>query len=360
MPQRTPINPKGPLSDSLRGSIALPTEVRIMTTTSANIQTNLSKFQGLLRDLFQFDCADLDFGIYRIMNHKRDAVERFITEQLPNSVATELDVGPLAQQDRADANLAQARDELIQLAESVGETAFDEHGELTEKYGTVPASAKYRDALNRAADGSRSRDTVEAAIYNHLYTFFSRYYEEGDFISKRRYSRNQRYAIPYNGEEVYLHWANSDQYYVKSDEHFRNYDWNAPNGVSVQFRLKNANVEQNNVKGDRRFFVPRISETEWDAVSNTITIPFEYRPLSGSEATKSLSMARADTQDNRPSSSKRPGQDHRYIPDQSGAFPGAIAALNGEHSHNGNGQISRSGTPPTPVRPAEQLRLLRP
>jgi hypothetical protein len=23
------------------------------------------KFQGLLRELFQFDCADLDFGIYR-------------------------------------------------------------------------------------------------------------------------------------------------------------------------------------------------------------------------------------------------------------------------------------------------------
>ena len=33
---------------------------------------NLQKFQELLRELFQFDCADLDFGIYRIMNHKRD------------------------------------------------------------------------------------------------------------------------------------------------------------------------------------------------------------------------------------------------------------------------------------------------
>ena len=95
---------------------------------------------------------------------------------------------------------------------------------------------------------------MEAAIYNNLFTFFSRYYEDGDFISKRRYSGKQRYAIPYNGEEVYLHWANSDQYYVKTDEHFRNYDWQAPNGVSVHFRLKNADVEQNNVKGDRRFF----------------------------------------------------------------------------------------------------------
>ncbi len=30
----------------------------------------LEKFQDLLwRELFQFDCADWDFGIYRIINH---------------------------------------------------------------------------------------------------------------------------------------------------------------------------------------------------------------------------------------------------------------------------------------------------
>ena len=37
----------------------------------------IDKFQRLLRDIFQFDCADLDFGIYRIMNHKRDVIEKF-------------------------------------------------------------------------------------------------------------------------------------------------------------------------------------------------------------------------------------------------------------------------------------------
>jgi hypothetical protein len=35
------------------------------------------RFQTLLRELFQFDSADLDFGIYRIMNHKRAVIERF-------------------------------------------------------------------------------------------------------------------------------------------------------------------------------------------------------------------------------------------------------------------------------------------
>ena len=37
-----------------------------------------AKFQQLLRDLFQFDSVDLDIGIYRIMNVRRSAINRFI------------------------------------------------------------------------------------------------------------------------------------------------------------------------------------------------------------------------------------------------------------------------------------------
>ena len=251
-----------------------------MTTTPTETTTNLVKFQALLRQLFQFDCADLDFGIYRIMNHKRDTIEQFIKERLPAIVAEELNRGPLAQQARAKDNLAEIA---LRVKTNLGEEAIDERGGLHPPEMELPfireLVQEYEEAQRQVADGSHSRDAVEAAIYKHLYNFFSRYYEEGDFISKRRYSRNQRYAIPYNGEEVYLHWANSDQYYVKTDEHFRNYDWKAPNGVSVQFSLKNANTEQNNVKSDRRFFVPRVSETEWEDDSSTLTIPFEYRPL---------------------------------------------------------------------------------
>ena len=262
-----------------------------MTSATTSPSKNLAKFQELLRELFQFDCADLDFGIYRIMNHKRDVIQQFVMDKLPSTVSAELDRGPLAQEANAGADLAKARSELENLAASVEEQAFDEHGALIGRYRTAPASKKYRDALARATEGSRGRDAVEAAIYNHLYTFFGRYYEEGDFISKRRYSRNERYAIPYNGEEVYLHWANSDQYYVKTDEHFRNYDWEAPTGVKVQFRLKNADVEQNNVKGEKRFFIPVSKDTRWNAAETeqnvtgeTVIVPFEYRPLTGEEA----------------------------------------------------------------------------
>ena len=192
-----------------------------MTAPSAKPNAHIEKFQHLLRELFQFDSTDLDFGIYRIMNFKRDVIEKFIAEDLPKAVSDEL----------------------------VG----------------------------------RSREAVEIDIFNHLYAFFSSYYEDGDFISKRRYGKRQQYAIPYNGEEVFLHWANRDQYYVKTGEHFFDYDWKAPNGIAVHFRIKVADVEQNNVKGARRFFLPLVAKTEWDAKARAITIPFEYRPLTGRE-----------------------------------------------------------------------------
>ena len=300
-----------------------------MTSATTATDANAVKFQNLLRELFQFDCADLDFGIYRIMNYKRDVVERFITEKLPATVNTALDNGPLAQQVQAQANI----DETAQkVRANLGEDAIGDNGELADHFRTVPVGKEYLEAQARAAAGGQSRDAVESVIYNRLYTFFSRYYDEGDFISQRRYSGDQRYAIPYNGEEVYLHWANSDQYYVKTDEHFRNYDWQAPNGVKVHFRLRNANVEQNNVKGVKRFFLPLVADAQWDADACAVTIPVEYRPLNRDEANR---------HGNRDQQKKINEAAAIAIPQQIGNAPAALlAALTNERHSNGNGPVT--------------------
>ena len=46
-----------------------------VTSESVASEAHLRKFQGLLRELFQFDCADLDFGIYRIIIPGAKAVD---------------------------------------------------------------------------------------------------------------------------------------------------------------------------------------------------------------------------------------------------------------------------------------------
>lgn len=237
------------------------------------------KFQKLLQELFQFDLADLDFGIYRIMNHKRRVIERWITEELPKTIAEELQRGALAEQARAQRALEEARRRVI---ETLGENAIDPDGNLDDLYHTTKVGQEYLEARKKAVH-AQPTEALEAQVYNHLYTFFSRYYQDGDFISKRRYSKKERYAIPYNGEEVYLYWANHDQYYVKTAEHFTNYTWRAPNGVTVHFKLRSAHVEVNNVKGEERFFLPVLDDITWDAETRTLTIPFHYRPLTEQE-----------------------------------------------------------------------------
>jgi adenine-specific DNA-methyltransferase len=178
----------------------------------AAMNNALTKFQDLLRELFQFDCADLDFGIYRIMNHKRDVIEKFITKSLPQAVTEELDRGALAEQSQAVRELGEVA---AQIKGTLGPDALNAEGNLAEAYQGTPLGKKHL-SLKAKAEGARSRGALANAVYNHLYAFFSRYYQDGDFISKRRYSKRERYAIPYNGEEVYLYWANHDQYYVKT------------------------------------------------------------------------------------------------------------------------------------------------
>ncbi len=198
---------------------------------------------------------------------------------MPRTITEELQRGALAEQEQAQQALAAARQKVL---DSLGEDALDADGNLKEAFRDTPAGKAYLEAQARAA-GTRSTQALEAAVYNHLYTFFSRYWQDGDFISKRRYSKKERYAIPYNGEEVYLYWANHDQYYIKTGEYFTDYSYKAPNGVTVQFKLQQADVEQNNVKGEKRFFLPVLDKIAWNEASRMLTIPFVFRPLTAPE-----------------------------------------------------------------------------
>jgi hypothetical protein len=215
--------------------------------------TPREKFQKLLRELFQFDNADLDFGIYRIMNHKRAVIEQFIEKDLLNAVSEELQKGALAQEASAAERLAELT---AQIKDTLGADALDVEGKLNPAYSGTKIGKEYL-SLQHSAGQANNQVELESQIFNHLYAFFSRYYDEGDFMSLRRYSKREKYAIPYNGEEVYLHWANSDQYYIKTGENFTDYSYKHGHWT-VRFKLRNADVEQNNVKGAKRFLCRKL------------------------------------------------------------------------------------------------------
>lgn len=241
----------------------------------------LQKFKQLLREFFQFDSADLDFGIYRIINHKRDLINDFLDNQLPRIVTKAFEESQLAEYAARASQLQGVRDQVI---EHLGTDALDQHGNLREQWKDTAIGKKYT-TLKKVSPGEINQNQVQESIFNHLYTFFNRYYDSGDFMSRRRYSKRERYAIPYNGEEVYLHWANKDQYYVKSTEHFRDYSF-VSSGVRIRFRLCEISVEQSPNDNDKRYFLPVLDKVRWDEHLHEIEIPFQYRPLTSPESIK--------------------------------------------------------------------------
>ncbi|MCB1157875.1 MAG: site-specific DNA-methyltransferase, partial [Leptospiraceae bacterium] len=158
----------------------------------------LLEFKKVLEEIFEMDKSDLDFGIYRIINQKREQVNEFLDKDL----------------------LPQVKEELKTF---------------------------------QAKEISKE----ENEIFSHLATFFRRYYEGGDFISKRRYKEGV-YAIPYEGEEVKLYWANHDQYYIKTSENLTNFAFKLSSGKRIHFRIVDGEMNKDNNKteqGKDRLFV---------------------------------------------------------------------------------------------------------
>ena len=234
----------------------------------------LNRFISLLKQIFELDKSDLDFGIYRVMNLRKTQIEEFLTERLPQMVQETL--APFAQGSKEE-----IRAQMASIEENVAGMGMT----VNALPDTAPMKQKYIQLQKQLAEGA-DLAALETDVYSALYSFFNRYYEDGDFISKRRYKEGV-YAIPYEGEEVKLYWANQDQYYIKTSENFKDYTF-VFDGITVHFHLVDATTEQNNnkeSKDSKRTFMlftedeenyPGIKTFEYDPEAAEIVIRFVY------------------------------------------------------------------------------------
>lgn len=224
------------------------------------METQYEKLKKILQRMFQMDQADLDFGIYRIMNQKREEIERFLDKELL----------PQVKQEFTRYKSAEARErqkELERLVKTLKDADVDPD--------TNPKVLKIKEEIAAYGD----EDSLANEVFSHLTTFFRRYYYDGDFLSLRRYKKGT-YAIPYEGEEVKLHWANADQYYIKSSEYLRDYVFKLSGQKRIHFKLVDATDEKDNIKQEhgkeRRF---RLCENEPVKIEgDNLYIRFTYLP----------------------------------------------------------------------------------
>lgn len=232
-----------------------------------NTETAFAQLQAFLKDMFQFDDHDLDFGIYRIIRLKQNFIQGFIEGDGENSLK---------------AGVQQA---LTQVHQAAGETARNWLAALAQKYGEMgqklwqplaenPNDAKAKEAFEQliflasedeqvqarkhlealAETGKLSLADLEARVYNHLLNFFELYYANGDFGYNTRASKAFKvpYEADYDGSDTLFHWKHKDSYYIKTGNGFRSVRCRI-NGAWLEFRMQTGGDEQftaarNNVK----------------------------------------------------------------------------------------------------------------
>lgn len=246
----------------------------IIAPGSANFQ----KLKTKLRELFELDKADLDFGIYRILRQRHREITEFLDKHLQRTVHEAL-------QAHGGLQTAQLQDELKNAQEAAKQAGFD------------PKDSPKVQEIQAKLGAGPDLEAIADEVYSHLYTFFSRYYKEGDFIGLHRSTVHgrEKYMIPYNGEEVKLVWANMDQYYIKSSELLRDYTFrirkadftgqtelnldDAPAEAIIHFKLVEGDTEKDNQKPsgqtERRFSLDQ--DSPFEEVGDELFVRFRYR-----------------------------------------------------------------------------------
>ncbi|CUS78306.1 adenine-specific DNA-methyltransferase [Candidatus Kryptonium thompsonii] len=239
----------------------------------------IQKFQDLLKKLFQFEASDLDFGIYRILNYKRDKIEEFINEDLRNKVESAF----AKHKEKILTNINEKYEEIKEkVVQSLGQNAFTPTGDLKEEFKNTPIGREFFSVKEQKEEAEKI-DEIKLQVFNDLYNFFSRYYEEGDFVPQYRYSiKGHKYAIPYNGEEIKLYWANSEQYYIKTGLLFRDYTFKNSE-YKVIFRTVEAREELGSNKATKERFFVLDDEVPVELGGKTLIVRFQYRELTNEE-----------------------------------------------------------------------------
>jgi len=244
-------------------------------------EERIRKLTLLLKELFQFENNDLDFGIYRIINIKRKEISEFIDTELFEIIKEKI---------KTVEDNAELQKNLESLKKEIENTFGCDIIEAKKKYAETPKVKDYVDKEKEFKLSEKESD-IEEEIYDDVISFFSRYYDNGDFISKKRYSKDSKYAIPYNGEEVYLYWANNDQYYIKTAENFSNYSFKV-GSIKVDFEItsEEVDVEKNNIKdAEKKFFI--FYDADYDQSNKVVNVKFGYRGLTEDEENTILNLS---------------------------------------------------------------------
>jgi adenine-specific DNA-methyltransferase len=203
-------------------------------------ENSIDQLKFFLKEMFQFNANDLDFGIYRIYNLKRKEIENFIdgkdkqclepiinkTLELVSNIEKQVELTSLT------AYLKKFNQESL-----VNEPAanFKEIQLLIDFSKDDQEKESLTAALTASTKEFNITDEIKDKIYNHILGYFEMYYSNGDFGYNNR-SRNL-YKVPYeadyDGNDTMFHWKHKGSLYIKTGNSFN----------AIKFKLKHLDKE---------------------------------------------------------------------------------------------------------------------
>lgn len=198
-------------------------------------ENSIDQLKFFLKEMFQFNANDLDFGIYRIYNLKRKEIENFIdgkdglclepiidkTLELVSNIEKQIELTNLT------SYLKKYNQENL-----VNDTAanFNEIQLFIDFSKDDSEKESLTAALTASTKEFNITDEIKDKIYNHILGYFEMYYSNGDFGYNNR-SRNL-YKVPYeadyDGNDTMFHWKHKGSLYIKTGNSFN----------AIKFKLK--------------------------------------------------------------------------------------------------------------------------
>lgn len=191
-------------------------------------ENSIDQLRYFLKEMFQFNNNDLDFGIYRIYNLKRREIENFIDGN------DELCLEPIINKTLELVSNIEKQGELASLVAYLKkfnqESLANDPSENFEKINQLIINFGDNDhekenltaALTASIKEYNITDEIKDKVYNHILGYFEMYYSNGDFGYNNR-SRNL-YKVPYeadyDGNDTMFHWKHKGSLYIKTGNSF--------------------------------------------------------------------------------------------------------------------------------------------
>ncbi|ATU05348.1 hypothetical protein BKN14_02750 [Candidatus Gracilibacteria bacterium HOT-871] len=208
-----------------------------------NTNTSLLNLQEKLKEIFEINNSDLDFGIYRIMKFREKEIKNFIDIELPKTINSKF-----KSLESSSKNIFDKVSEFEEASENDSLVELYNSGNTTEIESASKYNPKFKEYVSNKNSLKDSKKTsIESDdIYNWLNAFFTSYYDKGDFFKTRK----QKGTYKFEGGDVGFTWATEGQYYIKSGKHFNIYSFysNDEKKTKITFELLETKEALNNNK----------------------------------------------------------------------------------------------------------------